>query len=142
MPDDDDRDYEVGYGRPPKHSRFKKGQSGNPMGRKKGGLNLLTILHRELQRTIEIREGDDRKRVTKLEAIVKGLVLRALKGDPRALSVLFDRAQRHFGGTDDETAESPGIDDQKIIDRFLASRTNSSPKKARRSRRAREAKDG
>ena len=29
------KDYEVGYGRPPKKSQFRKGQSGNPSGRPK-----------------------------------------------------------------------------------------------------------
>jgi hypothetical protein len=30
MTPDNERDYEVGYGKPPCHTRFKKGQSGNP----------------------------------------------------------------------------------------------------------------
>ena len=29
----DETDYEVGYGKPPKHTQFKRGQSGNPNGR-------------------------------------------------------------------------------------------------------------
>ncbi|MGJ3627161.1 DUF5681 domain-containing protein [Sphingomonas sp. MMS24-JH45] len=33
--------YEVGYGKPPIHARFQKGQSGNPKGRKKGSKNLV-----------------------------------------------------------------------------------------------------
>jgi hypothetical protein len=28
--------YDVGYGKPPLHTRFRKGQSGNPKGRSKG----------------------------------------------------------------------------------------------------------
>lgn len=32
---DDDKPYEVGYRKPPKHGRFQKGQSGNPRGRPK-----------------------------------------------------------------------------------------------------------
>ena len=32
MSDYDDRDYEVGKGKPPKETRWKKGQSGNPRG--------------------------------------------------------------------------------------------------------------
>ncbi len=35
------RDYEIGYGKPPKHTRFKKGQCGNPKGRPKGARNRL-----------------------------------------------------------------------------------------------------
>ena len=42
------RDYEIGYGRPPKHTQFKKGQSGNPEGRPKGIKSLSTELDDEL----------------------------------------------------------------------------------------------
>jgi hypothetical protein len=41
MPHDDET---VGYGRPPKHTRFQTGQSGNRRGRPKGAPNLATAL--------------------------------------------------------------------------------------------------
>jgi hypothetical protein len=48
------KDYEVGYGRPPIHTRFKPGQSGNPAGRPKGAQNFATEIAAELK---EAREG-------------------------------------------------------------------------------------
>ena len=39
MSDDDQPDYKVGYKKPPLHTRFQKGQSGNPRGRPKGSKN-------------------------------------------------------------------------------------------------------
>ena len=48
---------QVGYGNPPKGSRFKKGQSGNRRGRPKGSKNLKTDLTEELQTEIKVREG-------------------------------------------------------------------------------------
>jgi hypothetical protein len=51
--------YPVGYGKPPQHSQFKKGVSGNSKGRPKGRLNLGTVLQTELDRPITIREGTE-----------------------------------------------------------------------------------
>ena len=41
--------YEVGYGKPPTHGRFRAGQSGNPAGRRKGVRNLMTDVKRTLR---------------------------------------------------------------------------------------------
>jgi hypothetical protein len=48
MPPDDGRDYPVGYGKPPRHTRFVKGQSGNPRGHPPGAKNIKTLLTQAL----------------------------------------------------------------------------------------------
>jgi hypothetical protein len=50
MPPDDERDYPVGYGKPPPHSRFVKGQSGNPRGRPPGAKNMKTLLTKAMNK--------------------------------------------------------------------------------------------
>lgn len=51
-------------GTSPQHTRFKKGQSGNPNGRPKGALNLATVLARTLREKVVINEHGQRKVVT------------------------------------------------------------------------------
>jgi hypothetical protein len=84
---------ETGYGHPPVNMRFKKGRSGNPGGRPKGGRSLATILNRALRERVVINEGGRRKTVTKLEAAVKQVTNKAASGDPVAGRQLFTLIQ-------------------------------------------------
>jgi hypothetical protein len=82
-------DDDVGYRRPPKATRFKPGQSGNPKGRPKGSANLATDLAAELNEQITVREGGQARRLTKQRALIKSLGARALQGDVRATTALL-----------------------------------------------------
>ena len=115
--DDDDR---VGYRRPPKGSRFKPGQSGNPKGRPKHARNLKTEFLEELSKVISIREGDRELRITKQCAFVKALIAAAIRGDMRAANALVSFCARAFGDEDDDARGSaPGPDDLEILDEFV-----------------------
>lgn len=82
------KDYEVGYGRPPKATQWKKGQSGNPQRRYRAAtLSALEKLDKRLLRPIDIVENDVPKKVTVLAAIILQLWQKELAGDKRALSV-------------------------------------------------------
>ncbi len=84
-----EQSYEVGYGRPPKHSQFQPGQSGNPKGRPKGSKSPFTLLREELQQKVTLREGDRVATVTKLEAIMKRIVNDTLGGKVSTARLLF-----------------------------------------------------
>lgn len=81
--------YEVGYGKPPKASQFRKGESGNPRGRPKGRRNLATELHQALSETVVVTENGKRKRLTKRTVICRQLANRSAAGDLAALRVLI-----------------------------------------------------
>jgi hypothetical protein len=76
----------VGYGRPPKHARWKKGQSGNagPKKRKPALISPAEILDRLLGETIEIVENGVARRVSTLEAILLRLFAAEMAGNQRA----------------------------------------------------------
>lgn len=73
--------YEVGYGKPPKATRFKPGQSGNKKGRPKGSKNNATLLNLELDKRITITENGKKQTITKREAMFKQLVNGAIGGN-------------------------------------------------------------
>ena len=90
--------YEVGYGRPPVHTRFKPGQSGNPKGRRKGSKSPKAVLEEVLARPITILEGGRRRTVKQVEAIFMALTAKALRGDLRAANQVF-KLMTQFGIT-------------------------------------------
>ena len=93
----DPKRYSVGYCRTPEHTRFQKGESGNPKGRPKGTRNLLTDVQEELPERIPIREGERHLRVSKQRAIVKALVSKAVKGDTRAAGQIIGMLAKGLG---------------------------------------------
>jgi hypothetical protein len=99
-------DYEVGYRKPPKHSRFKKGVSANPKGRPKrkalaAGEIAGQIINNVLNASAEYRERGRTKKAARLQLTLKTHVQRALNGDVRSAEILLKlraHAQR-FGDT-------------------------------------------
>lgn len=118
----------VGYKSPPKHTRFKKGQSGNPKGRPKGHLNLKTDLTSELGERVKLTQDGKPVKLTKQRALVKSLVARAIKGDPRATNALLPLILKVFDLDPDEGAgEAPlSKSDEQILADFIASLNNKS----------------
>jgi hypothetical protein len=88
---DDHPKYEVGYKRPPKSTRFQKGQSGNAKGRPKGAKNFATVIKTELNTRISVTENGIRKTISKREATAKQVVNKAAAGHLPAVKLLLDQ---------------------------------------------------
>ena|ERR1700756_2036859 len=73
----------VGYGRPPAHSRFRKGQSGNPTGKRRHGEaeRVQALIWEEAYRQLTVREGDKVTRMPAVQAVLRTQIASALKGN-------------------------------------------------------------
>lgn len=86
----DSGDYNIGYGRPPKSSQFKPGQSGNPAGRKRSQPTMVDILRQILNERVEVQINGERKKLKKHELLIRGIVNRAVNGEVRASKQALD----------------------------------------------------
>jgi hypothetical protein len=90
----------VGYCRPPTHSRFKQGQSGNPRGRPKGSRSLAAIIQDELSTKATVRDGGRERRLAKRQIVARRLVNSAVGGDLKSIDKLvkLDEGPLHQRG--------------------------------------------
>jgi hypothetical protein len=89
------RDGAVGYGKPPAHTRFRKGRSGNPGGRPRGitAGRTTALALKELYRAVPVREGDKLIRMPAIQAVLRSKVALAAKGNGPAQRALIDIAR-------------------------------------------------
>jgi len=116
MASDKGRDYAVGYGKPPRHTRFEKGRSGNPKGRPSGAKNLSTLFNEALNETVIVAENGGRRKISKRQAIVKQIVNKAAKGDWRCTKLLLDLPQESGSPTEPESSFDAA--DAKVIEQL------------------------
>jgi Family of unknown function (DUF5681) len=117
--------YEVGYRRPPMHTRFKPGQSGNPRGRPRGRGNMKSIVKRVMNERVAVRQGETTRAVPMGQAILLAQATKAVKGDGPAAKTMLD----HWAAADrqDETSAEEAEYDR------LPDSVSPSPAKPRRS---------
>lgn len=109
------RDYEVGYGKPPKRTRFKPGQSGNPKGRPRSRRNLSTMLGDVLREPVYVTLNGKRRKVSSETAILLRLREKALAGDHRSINTLFSLRAQHLPAEDGQQHRPLPEEDRQIL---------------------------
>jgi hypothetical protein len=125
MPPETPRDYVVGYSKPPVHTRFQKGRSGNPKGRPRGKKNMSTLLSAALDAAIIVVENGRRKKISKREAIITQLVNKSASADLKATQIVLAMLQDVEARADDSSDSAAFTEaDQEIIQRIQARMRN------------------
>ena len=127
------RDYEIGYGKPPKGRPFQKGQSGNPR-TPRGQNGFAALLAAELDARVTITINGRRRRMTNREAIVAQMVDKSTRADLRAIKMLADmqkEAEAKAGSASPESdtltgpaqstaREKLAAEDREVVELFVA----------------------
>src|SRR5262249_24653537 len=123
QPSDAAPKYDIGYGRPPAHTRYKPGHPGCG-GRPKRQRNLRTVLEETLDERITIREGNRTRSVSKRDAIILRLVNDAVSGNAKAQSNLISLMRSNYliGQAQDEADLQPLQADEEAINADLPRR--------------------
>jgi ribosomal protein L17 len=128
----------VGYGKPPVHSRFRKGQSGNPSGKRRHGEaeRAQALIRQEVYRLLTVREGEAVKKMPALQAVIRSLITCAVKGNVPAQRAVVKLSQdreaearaRGTGGTANKKLNKDGNDitDEELMDILKAAQNDKS----------------
>jgi hypothetical protein len=111
-------DYAIGFGRPPKHSQFKPGKSGNPRGRPKKRASLQDIVTAVLFEKMAVRMGERTQKIASVDALIRTAVNRALKGDHKFLTSVI--AIIRMSGLCEIDANAPNDIDSSADEAVLA----------------------
>jgi Family of unknown function (DUF5681) len=130
--------YQVGYGKPPAHSRFRKGQSGNPTGqrpRPDGTERLKNLMSQEAYRLLTVRDGGDIKRIAALQAVLRSQITSAVKGNVAAQRAIINaiqqleaepQARRNAGAASKKNKDVNEMTDQELMEILAATQKRKS----------------
>ena len=116
--------YEVGHGKPPRHTRFQPGRSGNPGGRKKECLNNKTVLERVLNSEIVLSDHGKPRKVTLREALALRCAQSGMAGNQRSIEYLLDKGE-YLDSLNHVQPDELEQDDEALLDAAMLARHGS-----------------
>ncbi len=114
-----ENDYEIGYGKPPKDSQFKKGQSGNPKGRPAGVRNFKTELNEVINSKVTVNRDGKKQSISAKRAVFLKLTEKSLSGNVPAIRTLIDLIRTYDEEEIDSAARDLSAEDTRILERFI-----------------------
>jgi hypothetical protein len=118
---------EVGFGKPPIASQFRKGRSGNPKGRPKQSPNVRNEMRDTFLQPIVIKREGKTKTVSATNAVLQKTFQAALNGDPRAAALVYKLLERYLPDQDTgnhDLSESDNLIVDQALQRLLVRRTH------------------
>jgi hypothetical protein len=119
-----DSSYNVGYGKPPRSNQFRKGQTGNPRGKRKGEENVISAFRRHVLKRVKIRDGDKLRTITLAEAVILKNYNAALQKDAFAMGNIFRLAEESGEFVDQTDSKQVGmpiaVPEKVTMEEFMA----------------------
>jgi hypothetical protein len=123
------KSYDIGYGKPPKNHRFRRGESGNPSGkrRKASAPDLKALLERALNKKVRLRQGEQDRILSRGAAGIEQLVDQFAAGDRNARRDLMAVAEKlgidwtagHWQAIESALEENVAAEDEELLADFV-----------------------
>lgn len=118
---------EIGYRKPPQHQKWRKGQSGNPAGRKKGSKNRRTIIVQLMEQKLGRKVANPEK-LSRHEAVLLKGIQKALAGDTKAMAFIL---RRYDDATEAQTVTRVATEQDEAVYAALVARIRRELKESR-----------
>jgi hypothetical protein len=118
----------VGHRHPPRATRFKPGESGNPKGRPKGTRPVGSMLRDIIQQKVAVTEGGKTRRLSAREVMFRRLANDAMRSDQKAIKLLLSLVDRYSESPEAKIELNEMLaEDEEILARYLPGGSNSCP---------------
>lgn len=111
----DSNDYEVGHGKPPKHTRFKPGVSGNPKGKPRKNRTFEEEVQAVLSTRVPVTINGKKTYVTKRQLLLEQIINGAINKNPTMMRLALPLLRMSDGAPDFEILP----EDQKTIQALM-----------------------